>query len=90
MYLEIIEYQFVQIRYPTLEQREQICISDASIGRVDYHHHKSLVKALSVSFCLFVTRGRKMLVKDWDVPRIIFVELKRTYSAWKRLGCVCR
>ena len=54
---------------------------------MDYHHHKSLVKALSASFRLLVVRGHKVLMKDWDVPRIIFVDLKRIYSACERLGC---
>ena len=40
---------------------------DASVGRVDYHQHKSLVKVLSV-YLLFKLKGHTVLEKDWDAP----------------------
>ena len=52
------------MRDPTLRQGEQTWISDARVGRVDYHQHKSLVKALRVSFRLFVLRENTVLEKD--------------------------
>ena len=41
---------------------------------MDYHQHKSLVKALSVSCCFSA-------IGIWY--------FKRAYSAWERLGCAC-
>ena len=41
---------------------------------MDYHQHKSLVKALSVS---------------WYCSAVGIWYFKRAYSAWERLGCAC-